>query len=86
MRVRRASTSCETSLTILAFSFGDRVVNHFARRYSRPKSARLDDSEFVWKFGQTHNFALPRKQDEVAVQGQCTDIVCSVGSRNLAPT
>ena len=32
MRVRRARTSWETSLTILAFSLGDRVVNHFARR------------------------------------------------------
>jgi hypothetical protein len=28
--VRRASTSCETSLMIFAFSFGDSVVNHFA--------------------------------------------------------
>ena len=28
--VRRASTSCETSLMIFAFSFGDKVVNHFA--------------------------------------------------------
>ena len=32
MRVRRASTSCETSLMILALSLGDRVVNHLARR------------------------------------------------------
>jgi len=32
MRVRRASTSCETSLMILAFSLGESVVNHFARR------------------------------------------------------
>ena len=30
MRVRRESTSCDTSLMILAFSLGDRVVNHFA--------------------------------------------------------
>ena len=35
MRVRRARTSCETSLMILAFSFGDSVVNHLARRYER---------------------------------------------------
>lgn len=32
MRVRRASTSCVTSRTILDFSFGLRVVNHFERR------------------------------------------------------
>lgn len=34
MRVRLASTSCETSLMILALSLGERVVNHFARRCS----------------------------------------------------
>lgn len=33
MRVRRARTSCETSLTIFAFSLGASVVNHLARRY-----------------------------------------------------
>jgi hypothetical protein len=33
MRVRRASTSCETSLTILALSLGERVVNHLASRW-----------------------------------------------------
>jgi hypothetical protein len=33
MRVRRASTSCVTSLTILALSLGDSVVNHLARRW-----------------------------------------------------
>lgn len=32
MRVRRARTSCDTSLTILALSLGDSVVNHLARR------------------------------------------------------
>ena len=32
MRVRRESTSCDTSLTILAFSLGESVENHFARR------------------------------------------------------
>ena len=32
MRVRRARTSCVTSLTILAFDLGGRVVNHFASR------------------------------------------------------
>lgn len=33
MRVRRARTSWETSLMILALSLGDKVVNHFARRF-----------------------------------------------------
>ena len=32
IRVRRARTSCETSLMILALSFGERVVNHLANR------------------------------------------------------
>lgn len=32
MRFRRARTSCETSLMILALSFGESVVNHLARR------------------------------------------------------
>jgi alpha/beta superfamily hydrolase len=55
MRVRRARTSCETSLMILAFSFGDRVVNHLARRYERAS---------VYKFGVTegrgaYDFTLP---------------------------
>ena len=35
MRVLRASTSCETSLMIFALSLGERVVNHFARRWKR---------------------------------------------------
>lgn len=34
MRVRRARTNCDTSLTILALSLGDSVVNHLARRFS----------------------------------------------------
>jgi len=32
MRVRRARTSCVTSLTIFAFCLFGRVWNHFARR------------------------------------------------------
>jgi hypothetical protein len=42
MRVRRARTSWETSLTILALSLGARVVNHLARRYR----ASVKDREF----------------------------------------
>lgn len=33
MRVRRARTSWVTSLTILAFSRGERVLNHLASRW-----------------------------------------------------
>jgi hypothetical protein len=40
MRVRRASTSCETSLTILALSLGDSVENHLARRWMDAASQR----------------------------------------------
>lgn len=34
MRVRRARTRVEMSLVILAFSLGERVVNHLQRRYA----------------------------------------------------
>lgn len=40
MRVRRARTSWVTSLTILALSLGDRVVNHLAKRCKRQKHGR----------------------------------------------
>lgn len=33
MRVLLDRTSCETSLMILALSFGESVVNHLARRW-----------------------------------------------------
>ena len=45
MRVRRARTSCETSLMILAFSFGDRVVNHLARRYEHQYMSLAEQGE-----------------------------------------
>ena len=35
MRVLLAKTNCDTSLTILALSLGDNVVNHLARRYQK---------------------------------------------------
>jgi hypothetical protein len=35
IRVRLDNTSCVTSLMILALSFGDKVVNHLARRYRK---------------------------------------------------
>ena len=44
MRVRRAKTSCVTSLMILALSLGDSVVNHFARRCANGVSAYMDSS------------------------------------------
>lgn len=39
MRVRRDRTSWVTSLMILAFSLGDRVVNHLARRCNEKNSS-----------------------------------------------
>jgi hypothetical protein len=51
MRVRRARTSCETSLTILALSLGASVVNHLARRYWA--------SAKEWKFRVRHQPLCP---------------------------
>ena len=42
MRVRRARTSCETSLMILALSLGERVVNHFAKRCTCQSPVQVD--------------------------------------------
>ncbi len=71
MRVRLESTSCETSLMILALSFGDRVVNHFARRWreecaisTSPRSVRWATT--VGRSSRTYNFALPGQQNEIA--------------------
>lgn len=44
MRVRRDSTSWVTSLIILAFSLGERVVNHLARR-CQEKSRKVSRGE-----------------------------------------
>jgi hypothetical protein len=74
MRVRRARTSCETSLTIFAFSLGDSVENHFARRYKGERERERWPS--AWRRGgvsgqppttgtTTHDFALPREQDQI---------------------
>lgn len=41
MRARRAKTSCDTSLMILALSLGDNVVNHFARRTLPCRDSRM---------------------------------------------
>jgi hypothetical protein len=49
--VRRASTSCETSLMIFAFSFGDNVVNHFASLCGRI-SGQLGESGIVGEHAQ----------------------------------
>lgn len=63
IRVLRASTSCETSLMILAFSLGESVVNHFASRYGRTSEhARLSAEGAC-----AYHFALPREEDEIAV-------------------
>ena len=59
MRVRLDSTSCETSLIILAFSLGDSVVNHFARRYSA-RNLLFPESKRQQGGGQVaYHFALP---------------------------
>lgn len=51
MRVRRDSTSCVTSLIIFALSFGESVVNHFARRCCWKK-------EKARSLGQTSSFTI----------------------------
>ncbi len=73
IRVRLARTSCETSLTILALSLGDKVVNHLARRCTRrrvsfvaPDRARPRASWGLLGAGTDH-FALPGEQDQIAV-------------------
>ena len=78
MRVRRARTSCETSLTILALSLGASVVNHLARRWGcelvwhQPAAAVVAATSAAAappppsQRGDTHHFALPREQDEVS--------------------
>lgn len=71
IRVLRARTSAVMSLTILAFSFGDSVVNHFARRYN--PSLSISCYFPLWRGGyvvvggsKTYYFALARQQDEVS--------------------
>lgn len=75
MRARRAKTSCDTSLMILALSLGDNVVNHFARRCEcrvllvccvvcRPRTLSTASER------STYDFALPRQQDEIS-RGSC---------------
>jgi hypothetical protein len=45
---------------IFAFSFGERVVNHLARRL-RVSALKLQNESY----GGTDDFALPRQQDEI---------------------
>ena len=67
MRVRRARTSCDTSLTILALSLGDRVVNHFARRCIKFSSVSgVVDGRGSSK--ATNHFALAGQQNQVSGQ------------------
>jgi hypothetical protein len=63
IRVRRARTSCVTSFTILALSFGESVVNHLARRWIRMCVRRQSYSD---SGGPAHHFALSRQEDQVA--------------------
>ena len=60
MRVRRESTSWVTSLMILAFSLGERVVNHLARRCEE-KSA-VSTSEVPPACGKKKNRGGPRDE------------------------
>lgn len=48
--VRRDKTSWVTSLIILAFSLGDRVVNHFASLYCNPRRKRVGKQCIHLKF------------------------------------
>ena len=86
IRVRRARTSCETSLTILAFSFGDKVVNHLARRCCGGRnyhvSPRIGDS--VGTAMRTDHFALPREQDQIAVIIPISASATGAGRRALS--
>jgi hypothetical protein len=63
IRVRLARTSWETSLTILALSLGDNVVNHLARRCTRVSSAASTRE----RERETHHLALSREQNQIAV-------------------
>lgn len=79
MRVLRASTSCETSLMILAFSRGDNVVNHLANRCGSRGVSESVGGEGGGNGGAYH-FALPRQQDEVS--GTCqSPSSCGSGGR-----
>lgn len=64
MRVRRARTSWETSLTIFALSLGESVVNHFARRCRSRENE--PGSMMRWVTRDTYHFALARQEDQVA--------------------
>jgi len=67
IRVRRERTSWVTSLMILAFSLGERVVNHFASLYLR--RFEISQSSMVGNRGgdSAYHFALSRQQNEIAV-------------------
>lgn len=69
MRVRRDSTSWVTSLMILAFSLGERVVNHLARRCEENLQSVQASSSRCVHFGvghETNHFALPRQENQIA--------------------
>lgn len=68
MRVRRDRTSWVTSLTTLAFSLGDSVVNHLARRWDWGQSASLTGAGWA-----TNHFALSGQEDQVAGRVSCVD-------------
>ena len=77
MRVRLDRTSCETSLTIFAFSLGERVRNHFASRCENSILISLCKIEGWVTVGVAYHFTLPGKQDEVANNVISTSEYCT---------
>ena len=67
IRVRLARTSCETSLTILALSLGDKVVNHLARRCGGRVSLSGGLVVFAVQLGIAYHFALARQEYQVTI-------------------
>lgn len=66
MRVLRARTSWETSLTILAFSLGDNVVNHFARRCRGDVVSNVVADGTRVQGMRSYHFALTGEKNEVS--------------------
>jgi hypothetical protein len=62
IRVLLARTSWDTSFTIFAFSFGERVVNHFASLCIHINTWKGDNR------CRTYNFALSGEEDEVSTK------------------
>jgi hypothetical protein len=78
MRVRLARTSWETSLTILALSLGDSVVNHLARRCSEERrSGQNRDVHFMARQHGERLTTLPCRDSRIKY------LLCSVHVRSF---